>query len=124
MPDAVWPVSLPPPLLTGYSITDELPLIRTSMESGPDRVTRISTQFNTNVSFSMTLTRDQAATFRNFFEVECNAGANWFDISLDTGNTLATHRSRFTASPRYALNPPFYSVSFSIETDERVITLP
>jgi hypothetical protein len=124
MPDPVYPVELPSPLLTGYSFSDDLPLIRTQMESGPERVTRTSSSYATNINFSLILTRDQLAIFRNFFENTINAGADWFDVQLDSAGTYVTHRTRFIQSPSYSIQRPFYRVNCAVEVDQRQIVLP
>ena len=122
MADPIWPESLPTPLLSGFGVSDDLPLIRTRMESGPDRVTRTSSTFMTNISFKLLLTASQYAEFRQFFETNCNAGADWFSIPLDTAGSVVYHRARFKKSPKYSIERPFYRLSCQVETDERHIT--
>lgn len=50
-------------------------LIRSEMETGPKKVRRRFTKAIDKFSCSMTLTRSQYATFRNFYDVTLNAGS-------------------------------------------------
>jgi len=121
MPDPVWPESLPTPLLQGYKVNDELPLIRTKMESGPDRVTRTSTSFMSNVGFSILLSSAQRKTLRSWFENAANAGADWVSMPVDTGSGIAFHRCRIVAGLSWQpINSKTWRVNFKIETDERI----
>ena len=123
MSDPTWPVSLPVPSLEGYSVTDKLPLIRTEMEGGASRVTRISTSYVSNISFSMVLDNEQATSFREFFEYSANAGANWVEIPLNTGQGVATHRARFMSVGFSVVSDKLVKVACSVEVDARVSNL-
>ena len=64
---ATWPATLPVPLLAGYSASDEVPMIRTSMSSGPDSAWRCrSIHYMTTGTASLVLDDTQNDTLRNF----------------------------------------------------------
>ncbi|MEJ2445148.1 MAG: hypothetical protein P8Y42_17130 [Exilibacterium sp.] len=115
----MWPQSLPRPLIAEYRVSGELPVIRTPMESGPDRVTRVSSSITRQVSVSLLVSHLQAATFWRFFETTANAGADWFSMPLDTAGGVAYHRVRFTRFPTQEyLNLTHYRIRCVLETDD------
>ena len=120
MPDANWPATLPAPLKSGYKVSDELPVIKTEMESGPARVSRISSSYTSTISVKFVLDAAEIATLKTFFEGGANFGADWFNIPIDTGAGLVDHRSRFVSAPqRVPIVPGYWTVSFNLETEER-----
>ena len=115
-----WPGTLPAPLLSGYAFSEELPILRTQMEQGPDRTARISTTYVTTVNLSMILTAALLQTFREYFHgSECNAGANWIDIPIITTNSKTAHECRITAWSTQR-NGPRYTVNLTVETEEHI----
>jgi hypothetical protein len=102
-------------------VSDEPNLMRTKMESGPDRVTRIATAYMSKITVSFVMTPQQCIDFRYFYQNGANAGANWFDMPLDTGGGVAQHRVRFVSAPKISRERPHYRVSATLETDERLL---
>lgn len=118
---ADWPSTLPNPLMSGYSMRDDLPLIRTEMEQGPPRVTRFSANFDTIITATIFITNAQLEIFRDFFENTVNLGADFFDIAANTKGTVVPHRCRIMNTPNYRLAGNRWTVTLTLETDERVI---
>lgn len=115
-----WPAGLPAPLLAGYGFSEELPTLRTQMESGPDRVVRISTGYLTTVQLSLSVTPALLQTFREYFHgSECNAGANWIDIPIITTNTKQNHECRITAWST-TRNGTRWTLNLTVETEEHL----
>ena len=115
-----WPSGLPTPELKSYSNTDQFNVIRTDMESGPPRQSRLSAHFMTTGSFSLTLTSAQMATFQAIIP-DSNYGADWVTgVPLDTGLGQAPHRIRMLKVSRKVLFPQdgLYKLTISFETDE------
>ena len=97
MTDPVWPEILPYPLLNNYSNSHELPLIRTDMESGPQRVTRKSKAYITTINFSFVADMAQQEACEEFVEHDANAGADWEIMPSDTVGGVAYHRVKITS---------------------------
>ncbi len=118
---ATFPASLPAPLLQGYGVSGKAAVRRIPMESGADRVTRISGVTVLNVKCSMTLTADQSVILFDFFEGDADAGAVWFDMRINTANGIFVHECRFVAYPAMKLaGGGKYSITFEVETTEQV----
>lgn len=117
-----WPSNLPEPQFRGYQSNDELPIIRTEMESGPARVHRTSSSYVSKVSCSIHVDPLQATTFRSFLNGPANAGADWFLMTIDTGAGKAIHRVRFLSVNHTHLSRGHKKITFSVETDEQVIS--
>ena len=112
-----WPVTLPI-LNEGYSLDDELPVIRTEMEQGPPRVTRISTSYMTNLQVQCLLTDAQMTIYRAYFHgSECQAGAGWFDMPIMTGGAVIDHEVRITSSSA-SRDGLHWRLSLGLETEE------
>lgn len=113
--------TLPAPERSGYSMQEVLPVIRTQMEQGPDRVQRISSSYITDLSVQVHLTQSQMSAFRTFFEGEAEAGAAWFMMPIMTMDVLANHRVRIKS---VATSPAGlgWVLRLTLETDEQVRT--
>lgn len=119
----MWPSVLPQePLLAGFSSSGQQPVRRLQMESGPDRVTRTSSQ---TVRFNNTawgqLTDRQVAAFWSFYEHEANAGADWVLIPVRTGNVVAPHLCRISSYPSQSRMGRGWQISFTVETTDQPI---
>ena len=122
MSDPVWPLSLPQkPLRQGFASSGQQPVRRMQMESGPDRVVRLSNQSVRGNSVAWYLSAQQLAEFWSFYEQDANAGADWVLIPLFTGNTVAHHRCRINSYPSLAPMGRDWQVSFSVETTDQLI---
>lgn len=113
-----WPSTLPIPTNTSYSGNDELPVIRTPMEQGAARVTRVSSVYMTDLQVQCILTNEQLGIYRTYFAgSECQAGAGWFDMDIATGETVVAHQVRITSS-RWNRAGNRWVLSLGLETDE------
>lgn len=113
-----WPSTLPIPTNMSYSGSDELPVIRTPMEQGPPRVTRVSSVYMSELQVQCILTNAQLAIYRTYFAgSECQAGAGWFDMPIITGASVINHMVRITSS-RWMRSGNVWMLSLGLETDE------
>ena len=118
---AIWDSSLPVPLVSGYTVREAPRLLKTSMESGPQRVALFSAHPRIFGSASMVVDQAQAISFNAIF-INSRYGASWVDdVPLDTGTGLALHRMRITSVSRSVVKPPdaYWKIAFNFETDER-----
>lgn len=80
MANAAWPASLPPNFLqTDYRERFADVLLRTKMDTGPDKVRRRFTAGVQSLSGSMLMTGAQLATLESFFATTLQGGALPFD---------------------------------------------
>lgn len=87
--------NLPIPIIRGYGFTGTSPLIKTQFEQGPDRNTRYTKQYRSNLRCTIYLTKDEVRQAWEFWESpECALGAAWFDMEIFTGGALAVHEVR------------------------------
>lgn len=89
--------NLPAPIRP-YSLSDQLPIKRTEMESGPARVKRTSSDYTTFISVRVYLTDAQLDEYRTHLEGEANFGASWFEMPIITRGNLVTHLVRIMSS--------------------------
>lgn len=118
----VWPDSLPQKfLLEGFSNSGTQPVRRQQMESGLDRVLRISSTTVRNNTYSIVVDEKQLAEFWSFFDMDANAGADFVRAPMLTGNTVQMHLCRFSSYPQVIRSGLKWKVSFELETDEQQI---
>ena len=70
-----WPVSLPPPLVSGFSEQQPENVIRTSMDAGPAKLRRRTTANVGKISVSYLLSSAELDTLINFFKTDVSYGA-------------------------------------------------
>jgi len=118
----VWPENLQArPLVDGFTASGAQPVKRQQMETGLDRVTRLSsTTVRTNV-YSIICTKEQLADFWSFYENEANQGADLVQMPMITGNETLMHLCRFASYPREVPDGLEWRVTFELETDEQHI---
>lgn len=115
-----WPAGLPDPELKTYASSDKYNVLRTDMESGPPRQSRLSAHYMTTGSFTLTLSGAQMVAFRAVVPAS-NYGADWVTgVPLDTGLGRAEHRIRMIKVKHKVLFPQdgLYQVTVNFETDE------
>ena len=83
---AMWPTTLPAPLLAGYGIQPNDQTVRTDVEKGSPRVRRITAARLDEFPLAVNLSDTQMATFRAWWGDDAAGGAAWFTISLWTGD--------------------------------------
>ena len=117
-----FPSTLDTPTLQGYALEEEPRLMRTPMEQGPDRVTRISQQYMTRISARVLLySRSQISTYRTFYAgSECKHGAGWFDMDLITTNGVSAHSVRIVASKIQPISNDVWELLLNLETEEHI----
>ena len=93
---ALFPATLPAPLIDGYSGTQDQAFIRTDMEAGSQRQRQRFSAANTQMSISWLFTAAQMATFKTFFDTTINRGSDWFTYTLDLGAGDISYDARFT----------------------------
>lgn len=117
-----WPQSLPQEFMgDGFSNGGAQPVNRQQMESGLDRVTRISSVTVRNNSYSIVCDEKQLADFWSFYENAANGGADFILAPMLTGNKVSMHVCRFSSYPAQSRHGIKWKVSFSLETDQQHI---
>ena len=123
MADPIWPVTLPLPIISDYSVSGTANVVRTTMENGRPRFNRVSKTIMRQPSCRIICTAAQAKTFWEFFDGDAGAGSVWFLMPLDTGNTVANHRCVFVGVPTATkIRADGYSFSFTVETDQQILS--
>lgn len=97
----VFPMTLPQPRASGYSIAPKAPYISTDMDSGRSRNRRRFTTTPSNVTVTWWFTLTQFATFEGFFEYDLNGGAKPFQVDLVNGMGITPVVAKFVNDPPY-----------------------
>jgi hypothetical protein len=116
-----WPSSLPAPLLTGYEINPEDPILRTQMDAGPDRVRRKFTAIPSRIPVRWRFTQAQFALFEAWHKLEALDGAAWFSIALANGLGFQTMEAKFVKPPKKA---PLSGMNWEVSAELEVRALP
>lgn len=119
---SAWPASLPAPQLSSFTARDTLPIMKTQMESGPPRRTRLSAHYMTRGQITMHLNASQMGDFEQLL-TDSNQSADWITgCPIDTGGGLKDHRIRITSVQRKVELPPdkLWKVIVAYETDEHL----
>lgn len=112
-----WPLELPQePMMDGFDSDGQQPVRRQQMESGLDRVTRVSSTTARSNSISFALDASQLATFWSFYDNAANGGADFVLMPMVTGNSVAMHVCRIASYPKQSRYGIHWRVSFSLET--------
>jgi len=85
---AIWPTTLPTPLLNGYTIKPNDQTVRTDMDGGAARSRRRTMTRSDKVPVSWKFTDAQLVIFRAWFDdgvAGAAGGSAWFTTSLPTG---------------------------------------
>jgi len=117
-----WPLGTP--LITGYSIGLESPVIETQMEQGPLRTQRISNSYQDIISISVIATDAELTSFRTWYNgTEAKLGAGWFDLNLKTSSgTQVAHSVRIVRGSVSVTtrNDVRWQISMQVETQEHL----
>lgn len=117
-----WPESLPQEFMgDGFSDGGSPPLRRQQMESGLDRVTRISSTTVRNNTYSIVCDEKQLAEFWSFYESAADGGAALVQMPMLTGNDVLMHICRFSSYPNVSRHGIKWRVTFSLETAQQQI---
>lgn len=95
---ATWPITLPAPSLSGYQGENGAKVIRTDFDGGPARQRLRFTSCPDDLSVSWIFTPSEMMMFKEFFKTDINEGVDWFTMSLNIGNGLASHEARFVSA--------------------------
>ena len=110
-----WPLGLPQSaLIEGFA--EQLPnvVVRTSMDMGPVKVRRRYTAAPASFRLMLSLTKDQLALFRTFFNDTLEGGALTFDWVHPV--TQSAIELRFQAPPTIqAVSPDVFNVALALE---------
>jgi len=111
---STWPVTLPQ-TFDQSSYSEDFPemVIRTKMDTGPDKIRKRFTAAPYNLSGSMKLTSAQTSTLDAFYYTTINAGADSFLFTHP--RTLATIICRFLSPPKYRALQYKFEVSIALE---------
>lgn len=83
-------------MLSGYAGAPVQAFVRTDMDSGSARQRQRFATVPQDLTVFWRFTAAQMSTFRTFFDTTIHGGADWFTITLDLGNGLASCDARFT----------------------------
>lgn len=119
----VWPQSLPQEFMgDGFSDGGAPALRRQQMETGLDRVTRVSSTTVRNNTYSVVCDEKQLAEFWSFYDGPANGGADFVIMPMFTGNDVANHKCRISSYPSVSRHGIKWRVTFSLETDQQQIS--
>ena len=110
-----WPITLPQDLsIAGYGESPGDNQLRSNMDVGPAKVRRRSTAAPRKVKGGVILTREQLATFREFYDDILLSGVLRFTW-LDPTDPESTVEMRFAEKPAWTAQEGFFNVSLSLE---------
>ena len=118
---ADWPGTIPPPMITSYSADQNPRILRTTMESGPQRMTLYSGHKRITGSATVVLDLAQLGAFNSMYE-SARLGTTWINgVPLNTGLGVAAHRVRMNSVSYKVMKQPdlITTVTFTFETDEQ-----
>ncbi len=110
---AVWPISLPNPLLNGLGEEPRSNTLRSEVDSGIAKLRRRFTVSPRGLDFNLSLTRDKVQTFDDFYSETLKDGTLTFEMFHPRLRTTATFR--FKGVPKYV---PLTSMSSTASKDE------
>lgn len=102
---ATWPGQLPPPTLSGYGGEPAQAFLRTDFEAGAARQRRRFTDAPETLTLTWKFTAIEMATFRAFWRTDLGMGAAWCSMTLDLGEGLTAHSTRFIKPYQYRALP-------------------
>lgn len=119
MPNPNWPVTLPQAVLMGFDEDIDLYVVRSKMDTGPDKVRRRATKIRRQWPVKLILTCAQVDTLDNFLLTSCEGGVLPFDWK--NPRTGASTELRFVGGLRKKNLVPGYTtgrweVGFTLET--------
>jgi len=110
-----WPTTLPQSMLmSGYGGSPGDNQLRSNMDVGPAKVRRRSTAAPRKETGNVILSRDQLATFREFYDDILLSGALRFTWH-DPTDPETTVEMRFAEKPAWTAQEGFFNVSLSLE---------
>lgn len=115
-----WPSTLPQyPDQQGFSETIRDPVLRTAMDAGPEKARLRYTAVPEQYKMTMHMTKEQRATFVNFYKSSLGYGVDefyWYHpINVDGSGDRITVVCRFTSMYTITADNNEFSVTFSME---------
>ena len=92
---SLWPETLPPPLVEGYSLSPHPSLLRTEMETGAARHRLRSLSVNYQVTSEWRFTQDGLAIFDAWWAQNTRMGEQWFVMPLAVPLDIQAVEARF-----------------------------
>lgn len=108
-----WPNTLPCPMMAGYSETIIPNVIRSDMDTGPDKVRRRSTAVVTQLTFNLNLTREQSVILDDFYFDTTLSGTlafNFYHL-----RKMETVECRFVDAPALSSRSGYYIAQIKLE---------
>lgn len=113
MADFGWPPNLPCPMMAGYSETIIPNVIRSDMDTGPDKVRRRSTAVVTQLTFNLNLTREQTIILDDFYFNTTLSGTIVFGFIHQ--RTMSQVDCRFVEPPSLTSRSGYYLAQVKLE---------
>lgn len=115
---ATFPIELPAPLLSGYTVAPAQAFMRSEVETGPARQRQRYSATPAKINCKWIFTAEHMLIFRAFFSDDINKGARWFDIYLNIGAGYAQYQARFsTQYQANLLKSDLWEISASLEVN-------
>lgn len=112
---AVYPSTLPTPLVEGYALSPVDQTVRTDMEAGAARVRRRTFARNDLLDITIVMTGVEFSSFRAWFDTDAGGGAAWFDMDLDIGDGMTTLEVRFKGAWKAVRQSVLWRVTAQLE---------
>lgn len=114
-----WPASLPDPVLDGFGIDDDPPILRSDFEMGAARQRKRFTAVRSEFPASWALTQWEFMIFEGFEEHDAKYGAEWFAIDLQGSTGWAAHEARFKGKTKKDYRGGLWVLTGTLEVRER-----
>ena len=102
---SVWPETLPPPRVEGYSLSPRPSLLRTEMETGAARHRLRSLTAHYQVQAEWRFSEFQFAVFDAWWALDTRLGEQWFVLPLAVPLDVQAVEARFLAPWQAELQP-------------------
>ena len=113
---AAFPSTLPMPTIDNYGGSQDLAFIRTEMEAGSVRQRQRFSAANHQMTMGWFFSPSEMTTFKTFFDDSIGRGADWFTMSVDTGDGIQSYDARFTQAYQYSrVEGGYWRVTANIE---------
>lgn len=93
---AVFPPTLPAPLIAGHEINPIDPILRTQMDAGVGRTRRQFTAVPDKTLLSWIFTEAELALFEAWHKFTALDGTAWFNINLPDGMGIVSREAQFS----------------------------
>jgi hypothetical protein len=119
MANAVWPAELPQvPLVQGYTRKPQAARVRSAVDAGPAKVRRRFTAKVRNVTYLITVNKEQWAIFWNFYDNTLAQGSlpfDWIDGVSGDPATLRFGEDEPSEAPANGNEPGYLTITMPLE---------